>query len=272
MDERFRGRFARLDPRDFFRGFAYAVTGFRLLRKYPELARYWLVPIVLTLLALCASFALALRYYDDALALLWHPPDGSGGWASLEAALYWLARGVSFVLTLAALGLCAVVLSTLLAAPFNDALSEAVEERETGRPSPPFSLRRVFKDTLRTVIIEAFKLFALASFLLPLAVLGWLVPGVGHALYVAVAWLLTSFFFALDYIDWPAARRGIGVRQRLGLFSERPWLMLGFGAAVWGCLFVPVLNVAFMPIAVAGGTRLFLDLESELQAIRANKR
>jgi uncharacterized protein involved in cysteine biosynthesis len=29
------------------------------------------------------------------------------------------------------------------------------------------------------------------------------------------------------------------------------------------CLFVPLLNLAFMPLAVAGGTRLFLDLERE---------
>jgi uncharacterized protein involved in cysteine biosynthesis len=36
--------------------------------------------------------------------------------------------------------------------------------------------------------------------------------------------------------------------------------MLGLGAAIWALLFVPLLNVLFMPAAVAGGTLLFLDL------------
>ena len=58
-----------------------------------------------------------------------------------------------------------------------------------------------------------------------------------------------------------AARRGWPIRARLGLLGRHPWLMFGFGLAVWGCLFVPLLNLAFMPLSVAGGTLLFLDLE-----------
>jgi uncharacterized protein involved in cysteine biosynthesis len=41
--------------------------------------------------------------------------------------------------------------------------------------------------------------------------------------------------------------------------------MLGFGFAVWACLFVPLLNLVFMPLSVAGGTLLFLDLEAGIR-------
>jgi len=151
----------------------------------------------------------------------------------------------------------------VVAAPFNDALSEAIEERETRQASRPFSLPRMLSDLVRTLRIEILKLSVFAAIMMPLTIFSWLVPGVGHAVAAVVGSLFTASYLAIDYIDWPASRRGFGVRQRLSFFSQQPWLMLGFGVAVWGCLFVPILNIAFMPIAVAGGTRLFLDLEAE---------
>ena len=39
--------------------------------------------------------------------------------------------------------------------------------------------------------------------------------------------------------------------------------MFGFGTGVWLFLFIPLVNLLFMPAAVAGGTLLFLDLEGE---------
>jgi uncharacterized protein involved in cysteine biosynthesis len=37
-------------------------------------------------------------------------------------------------------------------------------------------------------------------------------------------------------------------------------VVLGFGASVWVLLLIPLVNLFFMPAAVAGGTMLFLDL------------
>ncbi|MFT3922841.1 MAG: EI24 domain-containing protein [Myxococcales bacterium] len=256
----------RYAPSDLFRGLGYAFKGVALLRKYPDLVRYWSVPIVLTALSLLASFLLALRYHDDLLALLWRAPQGHDWLATLARGLYWLADAVAFLLSLSVLVLACVMLSMLVAAPFNDALSEAIEERELQRRSPAFSLSRLARDVARTLRIELFKLTLFATIMMPLTIFSWLVPGVGHVVVAVVGGLFTASYFAIDYTDWPASRRGIELRARLSLFSKRPWLMVGFGLAVWGCLFVPILNLAFMPIAVAGGTRLFLDLEAELHS------
>jgi CysZ protein len=254
-----------MNPADFARGVSYAFKGFAILRKYPALARYWSIPILLTLVALVASVLLSVRYHDDVLGLLWSEPRGAGGWSWLVDAVYAMARAMSFVVSLALFTLLGVVLSMWLAAPFNDALSEAVELRELGRPAPPFSLSRLGSDLVRTLSLETFKLAAFLLVMGPLWLLSWMVPGAGQLAYTVVGATVTCAYFAIDYTDWPASRRGLGVRARLALMRRRPFLMLGFGLAVWGCLFVPVLNVAFMPIAVAGGTRLFLDLESHEQ-------
>ncbi len=261
-----RGWPARMDPTDFLRGLGYPLKGLRILRKYPGLARYWSVPIILTGTSLLASVLLALRYHDDLLALLWRAPSGDDWLSALTAGLYWLARGASFLVSLGVLVLACVVFSMVVAAPFNDALSEAIEERETNASSPPFSISRFCSDLVRTLGLELLKLSAFIAIMMPLTIFSWVVPGVGHVVAAVVGGFFTASYFALDYTDWPASRRGLGVRQRLSLFSARPWLMVGFGVAVWGCLFVPILNLAFMPIAVAGGTRLFLDLEAELHS------
>jgi CysZ protein len=251
-----------LDPRDFVRGLLYPLRGLVILRRHPGMVRYWLPPIVLTTAALIASVMLASRYYDDVLALIWAAPSRDDWEHSLLFALYWVVRVLTFVLGIGLAMLVTVVLANLFAAPFNDALSEAVEELETGRKAPPFSLPKLLRDLGRSLGLELVKLCIYVAVMAPLSVASWLLPGIGQALYLVFASLFTWLYFAIDYVDWPASRRGLGWRARLGLLRTRPFLMLGFGFAVSVCLFVPLLNLCFMPFAVAGGTRLFLDLEA----------
>jgi CysZ protein len=37
--------------------------------------------------------------------------------------------------------------------------------------------------------------------------------------------------------------------------------VVGFGTGVWVLLFIPLVNLFFMPAAVAGGTMLFVALQ-----------
>lgn len=249
---------------DFFRGLSYPLRGVAVLRRYPELARLWLAPIAITFVALAASAWLSFAYADDLLALAWAEPVATSAGGVLLSLVYWLVRAIVYLLGFALLAIACVALSTLIAAPFNDALSEAIEERTTGRPARPFSFQRALADAGRTVRIELLKLCVYASVMGPLLVLSWLVPGVGQVVYVVFGVLFTAVYFAIDYVDFPLARRGWGVRDRIALLRRKPFLLFGFGLGVWACLFVPLVNLAFMPCAVAGGTKLFLDLESEV--------
>ncbi len=251
----------------FLRGLRYPFWGLRFV--YGEergLARYWIWPIFLT--ATMAAFVLAMvvSRHEALLELLWPAPTGDGrlGWF-LSAAH--AAVEVLFALVLAALGLVAsVLLGGLVAAPFNDALSEEIERLLTGREGPPFSMSALLSDLGRALRLESVKLLGYALVMLPLFVASFLVPVVGHAAYVAFGFTFTALYFALDYVDWPASRRGKGVRERLAFARKHFGAMLGFGIGVWAFLWVPVLNLFFMPAAVAGGTKLFLDLEAEADA------
>jgi CysZ protein len=253
---------ARLSPLELARGFAYVARGYRVLRRHPGLARYWLMPMLLTGLALVASVWLSLRNHDELLGLLWATPRPGPGWH----ALYALARAVTFVTALLVLGLVAVFASMVVAAPFNDALSEAIEVLEAGRAPLPFSLGRLLRELLQALLLALLRLALYAAVVGPLWLLSWLVPGVGQVLYLGAWTLFTAAYFALDYTDWPSTRRGLSVRARFGLLREHPLRMLGFGFGVWLCLFVPLVNLLFMPLSVAGGTLLFLDLEAGQRA------
>jgi CysZ protein len=249
-----------IHPGDFVRGLLYPVRGLEILRRHGGLRRYWVPPILLTALSLIVSLTFAVRYHDDALAMIWQVPAGEGWVAGLLGALHWVLRVLALVLGFAVSVVLTIALANVIAAPFNDALSEQVELRETGQPSAAFSLSRVLRDVGRTLRIELTKLLVYVAVLGPLFVLSWLFPGPGQLAYTVFASLFTVVYLALDYIDWPASRRGYGMRQRIAMLKVRPMLTLGFGAAVAVCLFVPLLNLLFMPLAVAGGTRLFLDL------------
>lgn len=246
---------------DFVRGLIYPLRGLALLRRHPGLARYWVPPIVLTLCALIASVFFAFRYHDDVVQLIWQEPGGADWAARLLSILHWLLRGLALLVGIGVAMVACIAAANLIAAPFNDALSEVVEQLETGRPSPPFSLARLGRDLARTLRLELLKLALYVAVIAPLWLLSWLLPGIGQLVYIVFASVFSALYLAIDYLDWPASRRGLRVRERISLLTVRPMMTFGFGCAVTVCLFVPLLNLLFMPLAVAGGTRLYLDLE-----------
>lgn len=255
-------------PIGFARGLSYALRGMRFVYvEHLKLARYWVFPILITGLALVAVFYGAGSYYDDLGGALWSLfPESwneASGWVSgLLTALRWLIELVAGIL-ITLLGLVLVLLlSSVAAAPFNDALSEAVEHILTGEPAPRFSFGRMVADIARTIRLELLKVLVYAAVVGPLFFASFLVPGVGQVLSL-VAFALTAVYLGIDYVDWPAARRNWSVRDRVAFGRRQLPAVAGFGTGVWLLLFIPLVNLFFMPAAVAGGTMLFVALQDD---------
>ncbi len=247
----------------YWRGLRYPFRGLRFVFfQHPGLARFWLPPIVVTLALLVLALAGGWAWHDDVVSWLWSAPTGEGFWVSVLGALHWVVSALVLIL-MWALGLIAVVfLTNVIAAPFNDLLSEEVERLVTGREGAPFSLRTLARDSVRTIGLELFKLVIYAVVMLPMLLFSY-VPVVGPVLYAIVGFLFTALYFAIDYVDWPASRRNRSIHFRFGMLQDHFLPMFGFGTGVWLFLFIPLVNLLFMPAAVAGGTLLFLDLEGE---------
>jgi CysZ protein len=252
-------------PMGFARGLSYALRGMRFVYfQHPGLARYWLFPIVITGAALVLVLYGAGALFDDLGAAVWSIFPESWGEATgfvggLLTALRWFLGFIAAILfTLIGLVLV-VVLSSVVAAPFNDALSEAVEHILTGGTAPPFSFKRLVGDIVRTIRLEILKVLLYAVVVGPMFLASFFVPGIGQIISL-VGFALTAIYLGVDYIDWPAARRDWSVADRVAFTRRQIAAVGGFGTGVWILLFIPLINLFFMPAAVAGGTMLFVAM------------
>jgi CysZ protein len=242
----------------FFRGLSLPFRGAKLVYvEHPDLVRFWIVPLLVTIAVLVASTAAVFHYDDALLGWLWSDPgagEGFSGW--LLGALHDVLGFVIDVLLLLLALLVTILVGSLVAAPFNARLAEVLDERVTGQKPPPFALGRVAMDLVRTAVIETG--FGLVN--LVLFVAGLALPPAGPFLFVLglVAW---AYYFAIAYVDVPLATRGKGVMDRLRFSAGHPMAVLGYGTGVGLFLMVPVVNLLFMPAAVAGGVLLVSELE-----------
>jgi CysZ protein len=248
----------------FWRGLTYPFKGMRFVYfKHPGLVRFWIWPILITLILLGVSLWASIEYHDDLMNAVWAEPLTDGAWGWVLFVLWWIVRVLVVVMLCGGSVLAVVFLTNVIAAPFNDLLSEEVEHLASGKAMPRFSIMVLARDTVRTVGLEIVKLFLYVLVMGPLFVLSQFVPGVGPVLYSIIGFLFTAFYFSLDYVDWPASRRNKNIGYRFGMLKRHFLPMFGFGTGVWLFLFIPFVNLLFMPAAVAGGTLLFLDLEGE---------
>jgi CysZ protein len=243
--------------------------------QHTELARYWVFPILITGGALAAVFYGAGNYYDDLGGAVWALlPESwieATGWVGgLLSALRWLIELAAAIL-ITLLGLILVlVLSSVIAAPFNDALSEAVEHILTGDSAPPFSISRLLADIVRTIRLELLKVVVYMAVVGPMFLASFLIVGLGQVISL-VGFVLTAIYLGIDYIDWPAARRNWSVADRVAFTRRQLPAVAGFGTGVWVLLFIPLVNLLFMPAAVAGGTMLFVALGDSAGAAGSDK-
>jgi CysZ protein len=253
-------------PVGFARGLSYALRGMRFVYfQHPKLARYWVFPILITGFALFGVFYGAGSYYEDLGAAVWSLFPES--WSEATGWVGALLGGLRSVIELIAgilitlLGLVMVlVLSSVVAAPFNDALSEAVEAILTGESAPPFSFRRMVADIARTIRLELLKVLVYLSVVGPMFLASFFIPGLGQVISL-VGFTFTAIYLGIDYVDWPAARRNWSVGDRVAFTRRHLPAVAGFGTGVWLLLFIPLVNLFFMPAAVAGGTMLFVEVE-----------
>ncbi len=244
-----------------FRGFAYPWRGLGFVYgKHPSLIRYTVFQVLLTVAVFAAVIVGWSASYDSIAGLLWSRPESA--WLVW---LWYLYRIVA-ALALAVVGYFVfIVLVGIVCAPFNSKLSQKVETLLTGRLPPSTGFADEVREAIRDIRVALGKVFFYAMVMLPVFLIGLLVPGLGQILLVVFGWLFTALYLSLDYLDWPLSRRRIGFGDRLSYLKRHRWPMLGFGAAAFLLLWIPVLSFFLVPAAVAGGTLLFVDLGDRVE-------
>jgi len=145
-------------------------------------------------------------------------------------------------------------LAALIAGPFNEMLSEAIEERITGVPGGKFKLGHFLYDALIGAI-HALRRITVYLFLMGLLLLtGVLVPVIGTALAAIGGAILTARFASYDAYDAVYARRRMPYKAKMAALNANLSRSMGLGAVVAALLLVPGLNLLALSIGAAGAT------------------
>ncbi len=177
----------------FFNGlFAIARAGVFLYRN-PKLLRYAIAPFVINVVVFSATLYFANEYFSKIVDqyLIY----GEAWW---WRALEWLAQTMLLVVMLVISFFAFTVVGNLIAAPFNDVLSEKTEKMIRGTSSgEPFSVVLIFSDAVRSLVDEVKKLFLFVVAMGMLLVINF-IPFVGPPVFVVCSVFLTLYFLVIE--------------------------------------------------------------------------
>jgi len=243
---------------NFVKGFWCPFNSFAFVWRHPRLYPFIILPLIINVLSFCLVIYFGFDFYRD--LVMSRVPQGE--------AWYWLILNY-FVLLLAIVVVLVLVFFTfaavgsLLAAPFNDVLSEMTERLLGGHiPDESFSLAGFFQGAGQAMSTEGKKIGVFLLGMLALLLLHF-VPVLGAMLYplLSVAW--TVFFLVMEYTGYVFARKRMTFKAQRQIVYRNAALMSGFGLGLLCLLGIPFLQFFCIPLGVVGAVRL-LDEAKEL--------
>ena len=231
---------------DLVRGVHDGLRGATYLARNPRLWIWVVLPAVLIGLALFFVIGAILTVVSPWIAAV--VAFIPGHWAErlieIVAGIILAIASLSIVLSLAA----------LIAGPFNEMLSEAIEERITGVPGAKFRLDHFLYDALVGTIHTLHRITVYLILMGLLLLTGILVPVIGTALAAAGGAILTARFASYDAYDAVYARRRMKYREKMAALNANLSRSMGLGAVMSALLLVPGLNLLALSIGAAGAT------------------
>lgn len=239
----------------FGRGFSFAFRGLRYLREHPDLWGWVAIPAAINLgffiFGVISSWLLA----PQLLGAVWERP-AEGGLLMLWVVTAWIVR---FALA-AIVGMGVYMVAGLLASPFNEVISEKVEQHELGSAGEPWGWAVFLRDTFWSVVHSLATMVLYVAVMAPLLLLN-IIPGIGSAIFTVCSWTVTAFFLAREMLDGSTSRRRMGLAAKLRLVREHKALMGGFGFGTNLLLWIPLVNFVCLPVGVIGATLMYVELE-----------
>lgn len=224
--------------------------------EHPSLLKYCALPLMISMAVITGVVATLGYYYNDIVGAIWARPE-QWYWMIL-----WYLMYVFMLLLVIVVGYVAFfLLQTLLSAPFNDMLTEQVELIAYGKTPPPFNFAKFARGIAVSLVHALIKLSIYLVFMLPLLLLGWVIPFVGPVISSVGGFIVTAYFICYDQMDFSMARREWSFGNKIRVVTANMGLTFGLGGAMAGMLWIPIIGILFLPLAAVGGTLLFCDLE-----------
>lgn len=252
----------------FIKGLGYPRRALRIIRADRVLLRYALLPFLINVFVFALAIAAFVYWFGDLWGLTsdWTRIARPEGWYWLPfywvlAGVRWLLAGLLMIVALLITWFSFTLVGNVIASPFNELLSINTERRLRDRASPESEegWRALLGEMARAVGDEARKMvffLLVQAALLPLN----FVPLIGTIVYTVLSLGFGVLFVALEFTDYPMARRRIPFAERRRAVWRHKALMSGFGGSLFLTFFIPGMNLICLPLGVVGGTLLYLDL------------
>lgn len=249
---------------ELLRGASYLPRGLLRLARSPRLWKFAVIPLLLNLLVIVGTWALAeyvFSPYLTGLSAEWE--KGGWGWWALSFVVDAIELLSRWLLPLFAAWLLVAfppfaLLYKLLFMPFMELLTEATDQVALGfKDESPFELARFYAN-LVVAIVDALLLTLLQACLFLLLLPINLVPVLGSLVWTV---LPPAIFAGMDYSDINLVRRGYTTREKATLWRLHRWRFLGYGVSFFFLLTLPLVNVFVIPAAAVGGALLYLELD-----------
>jgi CysZ protein len=243
---------------DVARGVYDATRGGRFVLARPRLWVYIAAPAVVTLLILIGVIAGAVALAGPPLAALAAALPGAWAERIVEVALTVVLAVASFTVFLS--------VAAMIAAPFNEMLSEKIEEEVAGKPGEGFRPLRFLVDLVVGIAHAVRRVVLYLLLVLALLIMSAVIPVIGAIVAAALGAYVTASFAAYDAYDAVWARRRWRYTDKVAYVKQRRWRAIGLVGVVAALMLVPGLNLVALSMGAAGATLAFLDEERAREA------
>lgn len=238
---------------EVFRGAFDGLRGAGYLLTHPRLWKFVLLPLVIAIVILVFAVGWTLTALSGPIAALAAYLPGS--WA--DNVLKLLAGVALTILSFAIM----VSIASIIAGPFNEMLSETVEEIETSAPGEKFKLTTFLRDLVVGLWHSMRRVAVYLVVMVALLALGLVIPVVGSLVAAVLGYYVTARFASWDAYDAVWSRKRLRYREKVAYLREHRWRTLGLGGIVSIIVIVPGINVIGLAIGATGATLRSLDAE-----------
>ncbi|HET9843575.1 MAG TPA: sulfate transporter CysZ [Gammaproteobacteria bacterium] len=242
--------------------FSHLLKGYRLLWQ-PGFKKYLFIPLALNIIIFLSLTTLSLYYTWHILSNFQFTLPSWLHWTQswlpyLGTFLFWIGWIGSMLFILIAIVPVAILLTNLLASPFNSLLCEKILKDFGSTPIPPSSWRTVVKEAFLRELQKMlyflprmgvlFLLFAVCTFI---PIINVLAAGL---FYVCSSWLLS-----LEYLDYPGETLRFTFHEVKKHTTKKRWVRFHFGLSAMLFSTVPLLNLMCIPVCVAAASLVWID-------------
>lgn len=240
--------------KEFFYGFLYPFKSIAFFFQHPRVILLSIIPTIINITIYALIFYFTYKKLINSVPLADGNSENLAG-RMIESAYNSIIYFLTIALVLVVSYFAYVIIGGLISAPFNETISQYVEEFITGTKCPyvPF-----LKDIWLSIKGELLKLLFYFSIIAPLFFLSY-VPVAGTIISTILGLLFSFFYNSLDFFDYPMQRKMFTLRQKISGTNSGGILSYGFGAMAFLMMFIPFINSLLKPLLVVSGTKLYLE-------------